>query len=127
MGCSVEHAIENVSIVNFQVPSELQAHGLGDGGFIANYGKLSARYIDENGPVANHFSIKGQLAKGTAFQNEADPVLHISLIIRQSGEVSRAQRIHFIEHNGSRNEIGFEIEDPIEIVGLLQVNAVVVP
>src|SRR5437868_9679374 len=122
-----EDTVENVSVINFEMTSHLQTHGLDDGGLIGGDRELAGRDIDEHDAIANHSGVEGQLAKRAALEHKSDTALDVFVITRKACEVGGPQGVGFIGDDWRHNEIRFEVEDPIKAVELLQVDSVVVP
>src|SRR5436189_288924 len=57
MDSAVEHAVEDVSVVNLQVTGRFQAHGLRDSGLIPRDWKLPSGHIDQHGSITNHLGV----------------------------------------------------------------------
>src|SRR5438094_8002855 len=127
MDSAVEHAVEDISVVNLQVTGRFQAHGLRDRRLVARDWKLPSGHIDQHGSITNHLGVEGELAEGAAFQNESDKMLNIFVIIRKPTEVVGPQGIGFITNNGRQDEVRLEIEDTIEVIYLLDGKPDVIP
>src|SRR5207237_5277837 len=84
-------------------------------------------HIDQHGSITNYLGVEGELAEGAAFQNESDKMLNIFVIIRKPTEVVGPQGVGFIPNDGGHDEVRLEIEDPIEVIDLLDGNPVVIP
>src|SRR5436189_5646306 len=122
MDSAVEHAVEDVSVVNLQVTGRFQAHGLRDSGLIPRDWKLPSGHIDQHGSITNYLGVEGELAEGAAFQNESDKMLNIFVIIRKLTEVVGPQGVGFIPNDGGHDEVRVAMEEPVEAIDLLDCN-----
>src|SRR5438105_11605016 len=118
MDSAVEHAVEDISVVNLQVTGRFQAHGLRDRRLVARNWELPSGHIDQHGSITNHLGVEGELAEGAAFQNESDKMLNIFVIIRKPTKVVGSQGIGLITNNGGKDEVLFEIDESIAVIDL---------
>src|SRR5207249_11823837 len=96
MDSAVEHAVEDISVVNLQVTGRFQAHGLRDRRLVARNWELHSGHIDQHGSITNYLGVEGELAEGHAFLNESDKMLYIFVIIRKPTDVVGSQVGDFI-------------------------------
>ena len=127
MDRTVEHAVENIGVVNLQARDRFQGHCFCNGGFIPGYWKLAGRHIDQHGAVPNYLGVEGEFAEGTAFHDKSGNVLNIFVIIRKATEIVGPQDVGLITNDGGNDEVRFEIKGPIEAIDLLDRNPVVIP
>src|SRR5438477_6881612 len=108
MDSAVEHAVEDISVVNLQVTGRFQAHGLRDRRLVARNWELPSGHIDQHGTITNYLGVEGELAEGAAFQNESDKMLNIFVIIRKPTEVVGPQGVGFIPNDGAMMRFGLK-------------------
>ena len=49
------------------------------------------------------------------------------MITRETREIDRAQRVGFISYDGREDEVGLEVENPIEVISLQDRHTIVIP
>src|SRR5438552_4383259 len=127
MDSAVEHAVEDVSVVNLQVTGRFQAHGLRDRRLVARNWELPSGHIDQHGSITNYLGVEGELAEGAAFQNESDKMLNIFVIIRRPTKAVGPQGAGSIPNEGGMEKVRLELKNQFEVINRLTANPVWIP